>query len=328
MARAKYLVNNVNLPDDIVKRPGSVTCMTHHGTPLKLMGIDQALTPPAATARARAQMRERVDRWDYSVAANPFSTEGLGDRLPVRLRALENGYPRNDVLALRGHRRARRPGAGDAGHRAGPDRVVLYAPTHRGAPPALRASCSTLARWPEALGPDTRDAGARALLLRADRPLGRGRARPGSGDVSTYPGVEDLYLAADVLITDYSSTMFDYAMLDRPIAVYAADWAAYRRSRGAYFDIAETHPGAVATTQDELVALFTSGAVDGTGDRQRRAAFRERFCALEDGRAAERVVRRVLLGEQVEHGPAAAPRVPRQATRPEAPTSIEQPALS
>ena len=106
-------------------------------------------------------------------------------------------------------------------------------------------------------------------------------------DVASHPSVEELCVAADVLLTDYSSIMFDYAVLDRPIVIHAPDWEEYRARRGVYFDLLAAPPGAVARTQEEVIEALRTPSDDG------RAAFRERFCALEDGRAAERVVRRV-----------------------------------
>lgn len=115
--------------------------------------------------------------------------------------------------------------------------------------------------------------------------------------MSAHPSVEDLYLAADVLVTDYSSAMFDYGTLDRPIVIYAPDWDAYRLARGVYFDVTAEPPGAVARTFPDLLDLFRSGAVDNDAAAKARGHFRARFCVLDDGRAAERVVRRTLLGE-------------------------------
>jgi CDP-glycerol glycerophosphotransferase len=91
--------------------------------------------------------------------------------------------------------------------------------------------------------------------------------------------------------------MFDYAVLDRPVVIFAPDWEIYRAVRGVTFDLSAEPPGVFARTFDELVAAFRDGAVDGLPARARLARFRERFCALEDGHAAERVVRRVFLGE-------------------------------
>ena len=114
--------------------------------------------------------------------------------------------------------------------------------------------------------------------------------------MSAYPVVEDLYLAADMLITDYSSAMFDYAVLDRPVVIYAPDWPAYRELRGVYFDLMAEPPGAVATTYAQLVEILQDGEHAGPRATAARAAFRAKFCALEDGGAAARVVRRVWLG--------------------------------
>ena len=114
--------------------------------------------------------------------------------------------------------------------------------------------------------------------------------------MSAYPVVEDLYLAADVMITDYSSAMFDYAVLDRPMVIFAPDWAAYRELRGVYFDLMAEPPGAVATDVPGAGGDLPQRRVDADDDRRQGAgAFRSRFCYLDDGGAAERVVRRVLL---------------------------------
>jgi CDP-glycerol glycerophosphotransferase len=87
--------------------------------------------------------------------------------------------------------------------------------------------------------------------------------------------------------------MFDYAVLNRPIVIYAPDWDEYRTQRGTNFDLMAEPPGAVAISQDELTDLLRSGRYDDDASTRLRAAFRERFTTLEDGRAAERVVRRL-----------------------------------
>jgi CRISPR system Cascade subunit CasB len=109
--------------------------------------------------------------------------------------------------------------------------------------------------------------------------------------------VSSLCLASDALVTDYSSLMFDYANLDRPIVIHADDWEAYEAARGTYFDLRSFPPGAVARGEDELIDIFATGHWRGSRSAQLRSAFRERFCTYDDGRAAERVVRRVVLGE-------------------------------
>jgi CDP-glycerol glycerophosphotransferase len=118
-------------------------------------------------------------------------------------------------------------------------------------------------------------------------------------DVSDHASVEELCIASDALLTDYSSIMFDYAVMDRPIVIYAYDWDTYVRTRGVNFDLMAEPPGVVATTADELLSAFRSGEVFGPAAAKTRAEFRRRFGEYDDGRAAEMVVRRVFLGERL-----------------------------
>ncbi|MFE0515773.1 CDP-glycerol glycerophosphotransferase family protein, partial [Streptomyces sp. NPDC058964] len=295
LATARYLTNNVNFPNNVVKRPDAIHLQTHHGTPLKRMGLDQMQHPAAAQGMDFAALLARVDKWDYSVSANSHSTRMWERAYPSRYVSLDHGYPRNDVFysATAADIRAIRARLGIAPGAT----AVLYAPTHRdyeaGWTPRL-----DLAALADRLGENT------VLLVRGHYFYG-GAASPLAGlrrtgrvvDVSQYDPVEDLSLAADALITDYSSIMFDYANLDRPIVVYADDWETYATTRGVYFDLMSEAPGQVARTQEELAEIFVSGAWRDEAATKARAVFRRRFCEYDDGRAAERVVRRVFLGD-------------------------------
>jgi CDP-glycerol glycerophosphotransferase len=290
IARAGVFVNNVNFPNHLVKREGTIHVMTHHGTPLKRMGLDLRDTPIAGRRMNFEALLKRCERWDYSVAQNAFSTPIWERVYPTGFESLEVGYPRNDALALATEQDTARI-RGELGIEPG-QTAVLYTPTHReyqsGYVPVL-----DLARLADALGPDHVVLARLHYFYDADphlRELHRsGRIR----DVASYSTVEDLCLAADVLVTDYSSIMFDYAVLDRPIVIHAPDWEVYRALRGTYFDLIAEPPGVVARTEDELVEALTSRSAWGEEAARMRAAFRARFCSLDDGRAAERVVRRL-----------------------------------
>jgi CDP-glycerol glycerophosphotransferase len=295
MARAKYFVNNVNFPDTILKRPGQIHVQTHHGTPLKRMGVDQIPFPATSRGEDYEALLERCARWDFSVSANQHSTETWQRAYPVPFTSLDYGYPRNDVyysataedvLRVR-ERLGITPGR----------KAVLYCPTHRDYEAEWTPRLD-LERLAARLGEDF------VLLVRGhyfyDRglsPLEELHRRGVIIDVSSYDSVEELCLASDALITDYSSVMFDYANLDRPIVVFADDWETYAVTRGVYFELTENSPGAVARSQDEVEALFTSGAWCDEEAAANRAAFRRKFCEFDDGHAAERVVRHVFLNE-------------------------------
>ncbi|MEU6233994.1 bifunctional glycosyltransferase family 2 protein/CDP-glycerol:glycerophosphate glycerophosphotransferase [Kitasatospora sp. NPDC047058] len=288
MATAKYFVNNVNFPRTMVKRPGTVHVQTQHGTPLKAMGMDLRDHPVAADGMDFDRLQEAVDRWDFLVSSNPHTSEHFARAFPGRYEMLDTGYPRNDRLADAGpaEAAAMRERFGLA-----PDRTaVLYAPTHRegrgGYVPLL--DVRELARR---LGPGF------TLLVRTHYfhtggpgDLAAGEDAAEIVDVSAHPTVEDLYLAADVLVTDYSSMMFDYAVLDRPVVIFAPDWDEYRQNRGVYFDLFEQPPGAVTVDADGLAKALLAGDPEPAARRR----FRERFCPWDDGGAAERVVRRVF----------------------------------
>ncbi|MEU4109675.1 CDP-glycerol glycerophosphotransferase family protein [Streptomyces sp. NPDC027717] len=299
MARAKYLVNNVNFPNDIVKRPDQVHLQTHHGTPLKQMGIDQQKYPAAAKNMSFGKMLERADKWDLSLTSNRHSSEIWERVYPCAFEGVEYGYPRNDVYYRATAEDVVRIRA-ELGIEPGKT-AILYCPTVRdyqkGYVPRI-----DLERFCRELGPD------HVVLVRthyfygSDPRLEALQERGLIKDVSKYPVVEDLCLAADALITDYSSIMFDYACLDRPIVTYADDWEVYSRARGVYFDIlsgkpGET-PGATATSEDELIEVFRSGEWKSDKAAELRSAFRERFVQFDDGNAAERVVRRLFLDQE------------------------------
>jgi len=315
-ARAKYFINNVNFAGSYVKRPEQVHIQTMHGTPLKLVGLDVMSKAAASTAvdpvrqprrsggrvvpideakslREFENLLRRSDRWDYAISSNAYSTETWSHAYPCRYSWLETGYPRNDALV----------NATDADVRAArellgvPDgaTAILYAPTFRETvgDTSMRIDMTALT---EALPEST------VVIVRAHHTATAGSAMKAlmeSGrviDGSKVPWIAPCYLAADVLITDYSSTMFDYALLDRPMITYADDWPAYRETRGTYFDLLEEPPGLVTRNQRQLTEILLSGAFDDAEARARRAAFRARFCQFDRGDAAERVIREVMLG--------------------------------
>lgn len=294
LATASILVDNANYPNFVQHRKGTVHLQTQHGTPLKSMGLDLRGRKPAGNMDF-VKLMERVDRWDYVLSSNRYSSEIWARAFPARFETLEYGYPRNDLFFDDVARRTRdvREGLGIAPA----DRVVLYAPTFRDHRSEARLDLD-LASLRLALPHDT------VVLVRAhylDEDLGLPPGAVGGNiiDVSGHPEMQELCLAADVLVTDYSSVMFDYANLGRPIVIYAPDWDTYQDVRGVYFDLLAKPPGKVVHSQRDLEALLHDGpsAYDDEASRKLLSAFQATFCEFDDGHAAERVVRRLFLGE-------------------------------
>ncbi|HSX98572.1 MAG TPA: bifunctional glycosyltransferase family 2 protein/CDP-glycerol:glycerophosphate glycerophosphotransferase, partial [Streptomyces sp.] len=253
LARSTYLVSNVDFDRRLVKRRGQVLLQTRHGTPLKRMGLDLQDRPAAARGTDFGAALRGSDRWDYVLSGNRHSTLVWERVHPSPYTTLEYGSPRNDVFL-----RANSTDVARVREHLGiPEGAVavLYAPTHRDYRHSQPAHLD-LERVLRKLGPRF------VILARAhpgyDSPLtdlAHGRLL----DVTGHPSVENLCLASDALVTDYSSLMFDYANLDRPIVIHAEDWEAYEAARGTYFDLRSFPPGAVARSEDELIDIFATG---------------------------------------------------------------------
>jgi CDP-glycerol glycerophosphotransferase len=114
--------------------------------------------------------------------------------------------------------------------------------------------------------------------------------------VTAYPDISDLLTITDVLITDYSSVMFDFAVTGRPMLFFTYDLAAYRDTlRGFYFDLAAEAPGPLLSTSDEVLAAVADCDSMAAGYRDAYAEFAAKYCPLDDGKAGARVCDRLFL---------------------------------
>jgi CDP-glycerol glycerophosphotransferase len=113
--------------------------------------------------------------------------------------------------------------------------------------------------------------------------------------VTAYPDIAELFLISDVLITDYSSVMFDFATTGRPMLFFTYDLAHYRdQLRGFYFDLAAEAPGPLLATSDEVIAALRDIAGVAADHQAAYAAFAAKYCPLDDGKAAARVCDRLF----------------------------------
>jgi CDP-glycerol glycerophosphotransferase len=283
--RARYVVSNNTLPAYFRKKRGTTYLQTWHGTPLKRIGFDIERPAFAGGDAYLSDLAREAECWDYLVSPNGFSSKAFRSAFRYRGEILETGYPRNDLLLApdRDHVRAR--ARRELGIQDGV-RAVLYAPTWRDS-----GSFSTELDL-DALASGLGD--GYIVLLRAhnlDAASVRMAERPRLRNVSDRDDAGELFLAADVLVTDYSSVMFDFAVTRKPMVFFTYDLERYRDEvRGFYFDFAAEAPGPMVATTAALAAeLSDLDAVSRRFDAPYER-FRERFCALEDGHAAARVV--------------------------------------
>jgi CDP-glycerol glycerophosphotransferase len=125
-------------------------------------------------------------------------------------------------------------------------------------------------------------------------------------DVSPWPDVGELYLAADVLVTDYSSTMFDFAVTGKPVLNFTPDYERFRDEvRGFYFDLEAEAPGPLLRGDTELVSAIRAARSPDPDYVTRYRTFRARYCCLEDGYATDRLLD--VLAAATAPGPALDP---------------------
>ncbi|MBM7807729.1 CDP-glycerol glycerophosphotransferase [Geodermatophilus bullaregiensis] len=286
---ADVVLSNDHVPLDWEKRPDTLYLQTWHGTPLKRIHNDVLWAPEGRLA----YLEHDIARWDALLSPNPVSTprfrQAFGFTGPVH----ETGYPRNDLLSSPRRDEVRAQVRAQLGIGEG-TRVVLYTPTWRD-DLVFEGTGAKDFDFPVDLADFSARLGGDHVLLLRLHSMVSDRLEPIEGmpvrDVSAYPDIRDLYLAADLLVTDYSSTMFDFAITGKPILLFTYDLAEYRdRLRGFYFDLEEVAPGPLLATSRELVDAVADLDRVTAAHAERYARFRETFTALEDGHATERVL--------------------------------------
>ncbi|WP_433227668.1 bifunctional glycosyltransferase/CDP-glycerol:glycerophosphate glycerophosphotransferase [Actinomadura formosensis] len=300
---SRYIVTNHRLGDWFQRHPDQIVLQTWHGTPLKKIGRDVkevhfAYAPgmKSALQSKDKQAGPAVPEWSHLLSPNPFSTEIFRRAFAFKGEMLEVGYPRNDLLYSPDTDAVARSVRARLGIPEG-KRVVLYAPTWRDDQYYSRGRYKhdmrlDLDRARAVLGDD------HVLLVRLHSNVVDGVPEDPDGfvrDVSLYPDITELYLISDMMISDYSSVMFDYANTRRPMLFFTYDMADYRdRLRGFYFDFEAEAPGPLVETSDDLIDAIRDVDAAVAGHKERYDAFVDRFCPLDDGHAAARTVDRVF----------------------------------
>ncbi|MCF3147225.1 bifunctional glycosyltransferase/CDP-glycerol:glycerophosphate glycerophosphotransferase [Streptomyces platensis] len=290
LAHSRWVVTNTHLPRWFTRRGGQRIIQTWHGTPLKRIGADLAGTVCAGLAHLAP--RPRVSRqWSVLLSPNAHSTPVLRSALGYSGRLVETGLPRTDALFAPD----RELTAAAVRERLGIEpgrKVVLYAPTPRD-DLAYDAGHHRL-HLPLDLDLARRELGEDHVLLVRGHPLVADRLpahhAPFARDVSAHPDATELLLAADVLVTDYSSLAVDFANTGRPMLFLTPDLPHYRDTlRGFTLDFEARVPGPLLGSTGELIdALGDLTAIAAAG-ADAYADFRAAFCHRDDGGAAGRV---------------------------------------
>ncbi|MYM64708.1 CDP-glycerol glycerophosphotransferase family protein [Pseudomaricurvus sp. HS19] len=274
MARAKYWVNNAEFAQGLPKRAGQKYLNTQHGTPFKKMGKHKLVDFPERVPK--------TGRWDALVSASPYVSKIFSEAYMYGGLVLESGTPRNDVLL--------NPETDAVGIKKKlglpvDKHLVLYAPTWREGS-GIDIDMKALL---DKLGDDY------AILLRlhhlVDKSIAGIEKIQGLHDVSSgLIDIQELLLVADVLLSDYSSVIFDYSLLRKPMVYFMYDLDEYRDlERGLYFDPLAVLPGKVVLRESELSGALLNAQTDFNKNKNKYEDFVEVYSKFEHGNACEQI---------------------------------------
>ena len=293
-AQAGIWISDSRLPKYIIKRPGCTYIQTWHGTPLKKLALDMDTVYMAGETgieEYKRNFRENTSTWDYLISQNSFSTAIFRRAFDFRKEILEIGYPRNDILFRMNHEKEIVKLKKELGLPLD-KRIILYAPTWRdnefyGNGKYKFNPRIDFSMLKEELGRDT------VMIVKYHYLVMDQIDWSTYGDfIRSYDMSYDisvLYLVSDLLITDYSSVMFDYSLLRRPMFFYCYDLEEYRSDlRGFYFNLLEEAPGPVVKTTEELLQAIRT--YDSREYQSRYDAFHTKYNHADNGTAAQKVV--------------------------------------
>jgi CDP-glycerol glycerophosphotransferase len=283
LATSRVLVNNTNFPGYFRKRDGQLYIQTWHGTPLKRLGRDIVEAVP--TGSYLRLMDREASYWDFLISPSGYCSEIFPRTFGYKGNILETGYPRNDILVNQSSKRdqiRQSLGITDSSQQ-----VVLYAPTWRDSQRTATGNWKPVNFLEGSLGEKV------TVLFRGHTNTHSAHSSKvigGAIDVTNYKNVAELYLAADVLVTDYSSSMFDFSVTGKPMIFLAPDFDDYVARRGFYFDFEQLAPGPILRDSSFLINALESIDSQQAEYSQRYLAWQQKFNKLEDGLASKRVV--------------------------------------
>lgn len=297
MAVAGIWVFDARQPKFIRKKEDQHYIQTWHGTPLKKLALDMdnvAMARSHNIERYKENFVNNTKTWDYLIAQNDFSDKIFRRCFAFDKEMLCIGYPRNDVLFRKNNPEDIRQLKIQLGLPLD-KKIILYAPTWRD----NEYDANGVYEFRPALDFDMLRQeleGEYVMAVKYHYLIGdridwsgfKGFVYPFTAQAE----ISSLYLVADAMITDYSSVMFDYSLLHRPMYFYTYDLESYRDElRGFYFDFIEEAPGPISLTTEELVRdIKRYGTEPAAEYAEKCQAYYEKFHTYENGTASDQII--------------------------------------
>ncbi|WP_172656808.1 CDP-glycerol glycerophosphotransferase family protein [Domibacillus robiginosus] len=299
LPRARFWVTNSRMPVWLPKPKQTTYLQTWHGTPLKRLAadMDEVYIPGTTAENYKKNFIKEAQNWDYLISPNAYSTEIFRRAFQFDKDVLETGYPRNDFINYHAAGETKQKLA-DKYSIPSSKRVILYAPTWRdnqfyGKGKYRFDIQLDLDLMQKMLGEEF------VILFRlhylVSENLDLTAYKGFAYDVSRHEDIRELYVMADLLVTDYSSVFFDYGNLKRPMVFYVYDIEQYRdHLRGFYFDFEKEAPGPLVKTTEEMIQVIKDMQAEGFQPSAKLDSFFEKFCYLEHGDSTRKVVEKVF----------------------------------
>ena len=298
-ARAKYIVTN-SMPLGFFRlRKGQELIETWHGTPLKRLGCDIEVDSNSVNTaqEIHQRYRERVKKITTLLSPSDFYTEKLSSAFALRdygrhVRVIQQGYPRNDFLS----RYTPEQAAAIKARLGVPEgkKVILYAPTFRDNQKLDKAYSYGFTlemdfdHLLDTLGEDYVILFRPHYFVASQFDFGKYEGRV--FNVADVDDVNEVYIISDMLITDYSSVFFDYAILKRPILLFMYDLELYQgQLRDFYIDLKEL-PFPILRTQEQLEEAILDQFHGGFRFTEAYERFNQTYTPMDDGGASHRVL--------------------------------------
>ena len=282
LAVSGVIVFNVRPPVYLPKRNGQTVIQTWHGGgAYKRINVYDS-SRKVRTDWATSQIADYTDV--YLTSSEIFTRYNILEAYPYKNRILQSGMPRNDLFFDPVK-------VSEARHKVKEiygleDKIALYAPTFR----STKIGSESRLPYGSVLWALEKKLGGPVSLLSRSHHHDSGRYASDARvtDVTDYPDMQELLCAADVLITDYSSSIWDYALLGRPCLLYVPDLKDYDRERG-FFTPPEEWPGVLCP--DEAALLDAIEGLDPEDSRLRAGAYLKASGSYESGTACREVLK-------------------------------------
>lgn len=292
LARAKVWVDNNRKEAYIRKRKGQYYIqLWHGGIALKrIEGDCEALLGRTYIRRAKRDSKDT----DLFVSNSTFCTQMYRRAFWAQCEIAEYGSPRNDKFVQQAKQKMdvweKKVSSGTDRQQDKKPRIAVYAPTYR---TGHKNYCAfDTEKLKEALC--ARFGGTWRILVRLHPLVAESNTINNMSDIEDISCMPDLYKIlynADILITDYSNTMFEFAITGKPVFLYAEDLEEYQRERGLYFPF-DSLPFPKADTKEKLyqeVLMYDAGQY-----KEKLREFYNLVGLKEEGRAAELVAERIV----------------------------------